>query len=172
MTHQAVSAQPLGNTGAFVRSAGPDEAPTLLRIIHASFLEYVGAIDPPSSAPDETVDRINGYLQKGSALVAEVEGSPVGCVFFQVSEDHVYLYRLAVLPGFRGRGIGKALVHVVENHARVSKLPVRLGVRLALPLNLAMYYKLGYRTIEHRTHPGYPVPTFVIMQKDVSPSGG
>lgn len=172
MTHQPVTAQPLGNTGAFVRSAWSDEAMTLLRIIHASFLEYVGAIDPPSSAPDETVERITGYLERSSALIAELDGSPVGCVFFQVSEDHVYLYRLAVLPGFRGRGIGKALVHAVENQARAHRLPVRLGVRLALPLNLAMYENLGYRTIEHRTHPGYPAPTFVIMQKDVSPNGG
>ncbi len=161
--------RPLAGTPATVRKANAADAVALLHIIHSAFQEYVGAIDPPSSAPDETVDRIKGYLENSDAMIAEMNGGAVGCVFYLQAEDHIYLYRLAVLPAYRGRGIGKALVRLVQSEAFTRGLPVRLGVRVALPLNRALYERMGYHVIEHRTHPGYSQSTILIMQKDFTP---
>ena len=52
----------------------------------------------------EVLARLLRELQGGGALVAEVEGAPVGCVFFHPREDHLYVDRLAVLPSHRGEG--------------------------------------------------------------------
>jgi hypothetical protein len=42
---------------------------------------------------------------------------------------------------------------------------VRLGVRVALPHLRAYYERLGYRVIDERSHTGYTVTTYVVMEK-------
>ena len=75
-------------------------------------------------------------------------GTPAGCVLYEVNPDHVYLFRLAVLPAHRRQGLGRALVESVEARARERGLRrVRLGVRVALPGQRASYERLGYRFV-------------------------
>ena len=44
---------------------------------------------------------------------------------------------------------------------------VEIGVRTALPALRAYYEHRGYRVVRHEAHPGYPAPTFVVMQKEL-----
>lgn len=48
-------------------------------------------------------------LNTGPVLIAEVNGQPVGYMAFQFAERTCLLVRLAVLPDWRGQGIGRAL---------------------------------------------------------------
>jgi len=48
-------------------------------------------------------------LDTGSVLVAQVGDQPVGYMAFQVLEETCLLVRLAVLPDWRGQGIGRTL---------------------------------------------------------------
>jgi ribosomal protein S18 acetylase RimI-like enzyme len=145
-----------------------EDAPTLLRVLQAAFEEYRGRLDPPSGAHRETAGKIRQKLTIGRAVVGLIEQTVVGCVFYQPQGDHVYLDRLAVLPEYRRRGLGRALVEYVEARARELVLPcIRLGVRTALPQNQAYYERMGYRVVEYASHAGYTEPTYLILEKDV-----
>ncbi len=80
----------------------------------------------------------------------------------------MHFSRLAVLPEYRRRGIGRALIEHVESRAQAAGLRrVTLGVRLALPQLRASYEHLGYHLYEMGTHPGYREPTFAVLEKQL-----
>jgi ribosomal protein S18 acetylase RimI-like enzyme len=152
-----------------LREATGADAPAIVAVVHAAFAEYRDKLDPPSSAHNETVETIRAKLAAGRALLAAAAGAPVGCVFYEPEEDHVYLYRLAVVPAYRRRGLGQALIARVEGRARELRLPrIRLGVRSALARQQAYYQRLGYRPVEARAHPGYAEPTYLILEKTLA----
>ena len=73
-------------------------------------------------------------------------GNNAGCVVFeQPSPDVGYLNRLAVLPAFRKRGIGKELVQHVLRHAQAKGISeISIGI-IAKHTDLKNWYKkLGF----------------------------
>jgi predicted N-acetyltransferase YhbS len=149
-----------------LREATDADIPTLVVVLKESFEEYRDRLDPPSGAHTETAAKLREVLRTARAVPALVDGAVVGCVFYAPAGDHVDLFRLAVLPAQRRRGIARALVAYVEVRAQELGLPrIQLGVRVGLMGNRAYYERLGYRLLEARTHTGYPEPTFVILEK-------
>jgi GNAT superfamily N-acetyltransferase len=134
--------------------------------MQAAFEEYEGVLDPPSGAHQETSDSVCRRLARGGAVLASIADQPVGFAFYELDEGLLYFGRLSVLPHWRGKGIGGALLDYVERLARGSGAAgVRLGVRLQLPHLIARYERRGYRTTKHMTHTGYEQPTFIYMEK-------
>jgi ribosomal protein S18 acetylase RimI-like enzyme len=89
-------------------------------------------------------------LTKGNAavIVAERGGAVRGCavVLFQRGTSLARLYSIAVAPGWRGRGIGRALVAAAERAAVMGDAAyLRLEVRSDNRAARAMYRKRGYR---------------------------
>ncbi len=149
--------------------ASQADAPTLLQLMLTAFQEYEGALDPPSAAHKETVESVLARLASGAAVMATVDGTPAGFAFYQPRDSHLYFSRLSVLPQFRRRGIGRALIEYVEQRARETRLAgVQLGVRVQLPHLLARYERAGYRITKYMTHDGYAEPTYVYMEKLVA----
>ena len=158
----------MGARAIELREATTADLPALLALVHQAFEEYRGRLDPPSGAHAETLESLRHALDIGFALLAGVDGQPVGCVFYHREHDHVYLGRLSVLTSYRAGGIGGALTDGVERRARAMNAPrVEIGVRTALPALRAYYERRGYRVVRHEAHPGYPAPTFVVMQKEL-----
>jgi predicted N-acetyltransferase YhbS len=152
-----------------LREATDADIPTVVDITRAAFSEYIGLLDPPSGVQKETVENVRENLASGHSVLAQLDGEVVGCVFYKPEPEYVYLGRLAVLPEFRQRGVGGALVAYVERRAHeLDRARVRLGVRIALPQLRARYERLGYRVIEERRHEGYDEPTYVIMEKIIA----
>ena len=151
--------------------AAENDSATLLRLLLAAFQEYDGVLDPPSGGHGETIDSVRKRLVDGSAVLATIAGEPAGFAFYQRQESYVYFSRLSVLPAFRNRGLGRALIEYVERHAvATGAAGVRLGVRIQLPHLLERYEKLGYRITKYMTHDGYAQPTYVYMEKLVASS--
>ena len=151
-----------------LREATTTDVPTLLALVHAAFAQYRDRLDPPSGAHRETEATLGAALHAGGALLACVDGQPIGCVFYHRETEHVYVGRLSVLPAFRGRGVGPALTDDVERRARAMGVPrVQLGVRTALPRLRAYYERCGYRVVREERHAGYETPTYVVMEKDL-----
>ncbi len=156
-----------------LQEASEADTETIAAVIRAAFEEYRGRLDPPSGALAETAETVREKLRAAQAVLAFAGGVPVGCVFFRPEEGRLYLFRLAVLPGHRGRGLGRALLAHVEDRARALGLPrVRLGVRAALARQIAFYEGLGYRRVGDGTHPGYAGPTYLLLERPTRMAGG
>lgn len=143
------------------------DAPAIAATIAAAFTQYRGRLVPESSAFHETPEAIITQLAAGSSvIVAERNGTMIGCVVAEVLEGDLYFGRLAVLPSARGLGLAKRLIGAVEDEARRRGLSgVRLGVRIALDANQHLFNSLGYREISRETHPGFDHPTSINMRK-------
>lgn len=92
---------------AAIRPARPDEAQQILAL-------WREADAPPS--PTDTRDEVLKLLGESAAalLVAEADGRLVGTVIGGWDGWRGNIYRLAVLPAYRRRGIGRALVGEAE----------------------------------------------------------
>lgn len=156
-------------TEIVLRDATEGDIPTIIAVTRAAFEEYASWLNPPSSVPNETPEKVRAKLASGRGVLALVGDQVVGSVYYSPEQEYVYLGRLAVLPGFRGQGIGSALVAEVERRAHaLGRARVRLGVRLALPQIRARYERLGYQVYEERRHPGFDEPTYVMMEKQLA----
>ena len=152
-----------------LREVTDDDLPTLLTVLRAAFEEYRGRLDPPSGAHGETIEKVRDVMRTARGVLALDGDQVAGCVFYAPEGGHIDLFRLAVLPAYRRRGVGRALVEYVEARALALGIPrVQLGVRVALPHNRAYYERMGYRFLEARIHDGYVEPTYVILEKTLS----
>jgi ribosomal protein S18 acetylase RimI-like enzyme len=82
-------------------------------------------------------------------LVILLRGTPAGRVYVHRSSSEVRLMDIALLPSWRGHGIGAALSESLLAHADALGLPVSLHVE---PFNRvrAYYERLGFRRREER----------------------
>lgn len=149
-----------------IRAAVEADYPAALAVMQRAFAEYAEQLDPPSGVHHETVASLRERAGAGGLLLAEAGGVLVGMVLYRPEPAHLYLGRLSVLPEWRGRGIGHALIAAVEQHARGTGLTrIHLAVRLQLGAMRASYERLGYQVVAAHAHPGYSQPTFVSMEK-------
>ncbi|MBY0239834.1 MAG: GNAT family N-acetyltransferase [Burkholderiaceae bacterium] len=65
-------------------------------------------------------------------IIVEHE-QPIGRLHVHFSEHEMRLIDLSLLPGYRGRGIGKGLLRGLQAHGARLRLPVRLQVTLGNP---------------------------------------
>lgn len=77
------------------------------------------------------------------------EGQPAGRFYVHRRAGEIRIMEIALLPEFRNRGIGTALVNEVLAEARSLKLPVSIHVERFNPA-LALYQRLGFRLKEDK----------------------
>ena len=137
-----------------IDQAEAGEASIVHGLMLVAFREYAGVLEVPSSALTETVGDYAAAMALGGAVLAWHGGQPVGSARYQLREDYAYFERISVLPEWRGRGIASQLLSQMEQLAvEAGYGEGRLGVRLALPKNLALYTRLGYEVYATRQHP-------------------
>jgi len=145
---------------------GPDDAQLadIFALVHRCFAYMDGRIDPPSSLHRMTVADIARQCREGEVWSL---GAPlVACVLLTPRPDCLYLGKLAVDPGWRGRGLARQLVSLATDRARALGLPrLELETRIELVENHAAFRRLGFVKTATSTHPGFDRPTSVIMQK-------
>jgi ribosomal protein S18 acetylase RimI-like enzyme len=149
-----------------IRPARADEAAAIVSLMHRAFAQYDGVLVPRSGAMDETESTVAARLRDEICLVALAGGTEVGCVFYKPLGEAIYFGRLAILPERRGQGLARHLIAEVEAAAAAGgAVAVTLGVRIALPENVALFTALGYREISREAHPGFGEPTSINMEK-------
>ena len=95
-------------------------------------------------------------IERGEVWVTEEAGEVVGILVLRPLPVSLLLENVAVLPGFQGRGIGRALIAFAEQHARELGLPeVTLYTNERMTENLRLYPALGYVETERRLEEGY-----------------
>ncbi|WP_374382511.1 GNAT family N-acetyltransferase [Dongia sp.] len=147
------------------------DVPQLVNLIHLCFAE-LAVLTPPSGAAGETLESISALLEKGAIFKALAGDQLVGCVVAEDKGAEIYIGRLAVRPDCRRQGIAGQLLAAAEDYARArGAARLTLNVRLVLSGNIRLFEGAGYRVTGQGSHPGFAVPTFHIMQKDLTFQG-
>jgi N-acetylglutamate synthase-like GNAT family acetyltransferase len=108
----------------FIREANKADVAVLVNLLRDSFRDVAERFElteenNPGSLAFCTNQRIESDLEKDlTYYILEKDGRPCGCVALERAKPGVcYLMRLAVLPGHRGKGFGKLLVHHIFEKA-------------------------------------------------------
>ncbi len=138
----------------------------LLDLILKAFAYMDGRIDPPSSAHALTIE---GLKQKASTEIGMIalDGAALsGCIFCKPETDCLYVGKLAVAEGYRGKGVGRLLLAGAEDAARNRNLPaLRLQTRIELVENHRTFAAWGFVETGRTAHPGFARPTTIEMRK-------
>ncbi|GGU02090.1 GNAT family N-acetyltransferase [Streptomyces violascens] len=134
-----------------IRLATPDDVPRVKEVTDAAYRPYVeriGVVPVPMEA-DHAANVAAGRVF--------VTGDPVVGVLVLVAEpDHLFLDSISVHPDVKGTGLGRRLLHFVDEHARALGLPeVRLYTNAMMWENQKIYPRYGYELVERRVDGPY-----------------
>lgn len=101
---------------------------------------------------------------RGRILLVRVDGELAGCVALRPwGEERCEMKRMYLRPGYRGRGIGRALaVAVMAEAAAVGYRWMRLDTVPGMDAALGLYRSLGFRDIAPYRH--NPIPGAVYLE--------
>jgi len=147
------------------------ESAAQIETVRALFLEYAKSLDFELCFQnfDQELATLPGdyAAPDGRLLLAESAGEAHGCVALHRHAGEICeMKRLFVRPGFRGTGLGRALVEAVISEARkIGYRSMRLDtVGSSMQSALALYRLLGFKEIApYRVNP-MPSATYLELQ--------
>ncbi len=147
-----------------VRSAAAADAEAIAALIRIAFGSQSVRTDPPPSARLETRESIEMHFAAGGggAVVEHFRAT----VLWTTSHSGLAVRRLSVHPSHRRQGFARLLLRRAEETAIALGLPrVSFSTRLVLDDNRRLFAACGYVETRLQAHPGYPLPTFVDLEK-------
>ncbi len=78
-----------------------------------------------------------------------LDSRPVGRLFILRGIEEIRIMDIALLPDYRGRGIGSSLLEQILNEGRECNLPVTIHVEQFNPA-LRLYKRLGFQLVEDK----------------------
>lgn len=82
-----------------------------------------------------------------SYQVILVDGREAGRLYIDRRESEIRIIDIALLPEFRGRGIGSHILGRILDEASRAGKPVRIHVEMSNPA-MSLYQRLGFRKID------------------------
>ncbi|WP_170379887.1 MULTISPECIES: GNAT family N-acetyltransferase [Ruegeria] len=139
-----------------------------LALLRASFRYMDARINPPSSIHNLTVEGMQAHCRGGGEIWAM--GQPLfACMFLTPKANSLYLGKLAVKEGMRGRGICRTLVdHAASRAADLGLSALELETRVELTENHRVFSRLGFTIVSAGSHVGYDRPTDFLLRKPVN----
>ncbi|MBN2048234.1 MAG: GNAT family N-acetyltransferase [Anaerolineaceae bacterium] len=146
------------NTSIRIRPILPADEPFLWDILYAAIHVPPGAEPPPRSVLNEPslAHYVKDWGREGDLgwIAASTDETPCGAAWLRIwtPADHGFGYiapkypelTIAVLPGFRGRGIGTLLLSAIAESA-IGRFPgISLSVSKGNPAQ-KLYERSGYR---------------------------
>ncbi len=136
------------------RRARASDSATLADVAVAAYLPYVEGMGGQRPAPMDA-DYAEA-IARDVVWVAEVDAHVAGFLVLVDQATVMLLENVAVHPEWQGRGIGRLLIDLAEQHARaVGKSAVRLYTNAAMLGNRQLYSRLGYAEVDRRVEDGF-----------------
>jgi ribosomal protein S18 acetylase RimI-like enzyme len=83
------------------------------------------------------------YASEAFSIVI-INGKPAGRLIMDVTDDRIHIVYIALLPQWRGRGIGSAVMRAVLARACVLRLPCEATVAVDNVQSLQLWAALGF----------------------------
>ncbi len=142
------------------------EGAALLGLIRAAFAPMQGRIDPPSSVVRLDAAALRAQAESGE--IWAIGTPPVACVFLTPRESGLYIGKLAVEAGARGRGLGRYLLELAAERARALGLKrLELKARVELEENHGFFRAAGFRQVGAEAHPGFDRATTLLFAREL-----
>jgi ribosomal protein S18 acetylase RimI-like enzyme len=140
-----------------LRAAGPDDREVLFRIYastRAEELSQTGWSDDVKvqflGTQFEAQDRYYRDVYPAATFdVVEVSGEPAGRLYVNRGPDEIRVIDIALLPPFRGRGLGSTILRAVLDEADATNRKVTIHVEQHNPA-LRLYERLGFQVRDNR----------------------
>jgi ribosomal protein S18 acetylase RimI-like enzyme len=165
-------ASPVSTDGVVVRGAVGDDLTGVLSVGHRTWLATYEPIAGPEYvamglAKWWTSDVVTDSIRKGRTIVAVEGDDVVGVATFGTQDDAFVLWKLYVLPGHHGRGIGSRLMGAVVDRALESEHSrITLSYLEGNQQAARFYDKHGF-VETHRETPGSGLPKSVWMVREL-----
>jgi predicted N-acetyltransferase YhbS len=127
-----------------LRPATSADVAAIRAVAKRAYIKYVpriGRVPAPMAAD------FLAHVQAGQADVAELDGVVMGYLIAFPRDEDYFVENVAVDPAGAGKGMGKTLMALAEDHARQAGLgKVVLYTNHRMHENFPFYAALGYRT--------------------------
>jgi len=137
-----------------VRRALVEDVPVLRSVALEAYSVYLERLDGLRPAPMDADYAL--VVSTAEVWLAEVDDHVVGSLVLVHADDHVLLESVAVRPSWQGHGIGRRLLALAEERARVSgRNVVRLYTHVTMVENQRLYERAGYLETGRRADHGF-----------------
>jgi GNAT superfamily N-acetyltransferase len=149
---------PLGAAAALgisYRPAGEGDLPLLSAVYASTRAEELAPLGWPDEIKQQFlahqfnaqhVDYERNFPDAERLLIVR-DGEDIGRLYIIELSDHVLVMDIALLPPWRGLGIGAAIFADIKAQARAASKPIRIHVEKNNPAR-HLYDRLGFATIE------------------------
>jgi GNAT superfamily N-acetyltransferase len=161
------------NRPLILRDARPDELDEISDLLRDSYYQYQPAVPPEVWKPYlDDIMNVRSRLPESELIVAEMAGRLVGTVTLYLKpipssreawpEGWAGIRLLAVRPGYRGKGVGRALMEECFHRCRQAKI-LNIGLHTTEAMDIArrMYERMGFKRIPQFDF--HPRPNMVVM---------
>lgn len=107
--------------------------------------------------------RFKSRFASGNDRIIMVDGERVGAIAIDESPTELFLANVEIVPPWRGKGLGTAILRSLIARARARRLPVTLQVLKANQRAVALYEREGFQHVGE-------TPTHYLMRWAVSPT--
>jgi ribosomal protein S18 acetylase RimI-like enzyme len=138
-----------------LRPARTDDQEFLYRLFYSVYSEKLQLV--PLSAEEKKMLlelMYQGFVRHYDLLASAsddrlvlLDNESIGRMILLQTREEIRLADLAILPQYRGRGIGSALISQLQTESMMSKRPVRLQVG-RFDRALTLYKRLGFHKID------------------------
>ena len=131
------------------RSAEAADASRVAELVDAAYGYYVERI---GMLPGPMTDDYAEVIRNRQVTVAEHHAAIVGIIVLAVTDEGFLVDNVAVHPGHRGTGLGRALLKFAEAEARRAGFDsIYLSTHEQMTENLALYARIGYVEYDRRS---------------------
>jgi ribosomal protein S18 acetylase RimI-like enzyme len=140
-----------------LRPAQPQDEEFLRRVYGSTRTEELALVDWSEAQKEafiaeqfaaQTSSYLNNYPGAEFQVIV-VAGEPAGRLYLHRRRDEIRIMDLALLPAFRGQGIGSSLLRQVLAEGQARGLPVTIHVEKFNPA-LRLYQRLGFQVAEDK----------------------
>src|SRR5918995_2905819 len=132
-----------------LRPADGSDASQVAELVDAAYGHYVERIGMLPGPMTEDYARV---IRDAYVTVAERDGTIVGVIVLNVTDEGYVIENVAVHPSERGRGLGRTLLELAEDGARHAGFTsIYLYTHEQMTENQALYSRIGYVEYDRRS---------------------